>query len=135
MRAVDECYRGPNVRVFRLDRAGVIASLRDRAVAVLEARPDVLEVRMFGSLARGDAVPGSDADLFVLLRDGAPPFLDRLPPLLREFSGLGIGCDVIAYTDTERAEALARGDLFAKTIEEEGVVLASRRDGSHEQTA
>lgn len=128
MRAVDECYRGRSVRVFRLDREGVIASLRERAVAVLAARPDVLEVRLFGSLARGNAVPGSDADLFVLLRDGAPPFLDRLPPLLREFSGLGIGCDVIAYTESEHEEARTRGDAFVKALDEEGTVLASRRD-------
>lgn len=127
LRAVDECYRGHSVRVFRLDRAGVIASLRERALAVLASRPDVLEVRLFGSLARGNAVPGSDADLFVLLRNGASPFLDRLPPLLHDFSGLGIGCDIIAYTESEHAEARARGDAFVKTIDEEGMVLATRR--------
>jgi predicted nucleotidyltransferase len=130
LRSVDECYRGRNVRVFRLDREGVVASLRERAAGVLAARSDVLEVRLFGSLARGDAVPGSDADLFVLLtNDGAPPFLDRLPPLLRDFSGLGIGCEIIAYTASEYAEARTRGDALVKAVDEEGLVLA-RRGGS-----
>jgi predicted nucleotidyltransferase len=130
LRAVDECYRGRSVRVFRLDREGVIASLRERAAAVLAARSDVLEVRLFGSLARGNAVPGSDADLFVLLKNEAPPFLDRLPPLLREFSGLGIGCEIVAYTESEHAEAHARGDAFVKAVDEEGTVLARRPRGS-----
>jgi hypothetical protein len=60
------------VRVFRLDRAGTISRLRQRACELLQQRPEVLEVRLFGSLGRGDAAPGSDADLFIVLRDGAP---------------------------------------------------------------
>ena len=69
MRSVEECYRGRNVRVFRLDRAGVLARLRERARRVLERRADVVEIRLFGSFARGEACPGSDADLFVVLRE------------------------------------------------------------------
>jgi Nucleotidyltransferase domain len=78
LRSVEECYRGRNVRVFRLDREGVLARLRGRAQTVLERLADVVEVRLFGSPARGDARPGSDADLFVVLHDGAPPFPERL---------------------------------------------------------
>ena len=69
MQSVEKCYQGRNVRVFRLDRDGVVARLRERARALVERNPDVVEVRLFGSLARGDAHPGSDADLFIVLRD------------------------------------------------------------------
>lgn len=124
--SVDECYRGRNVRVFRLDREGVLARLRERARAVLERRPDVLEVRLFGSMARGDPRPGSDADLFVVLRDGAPPFLERVAALSREFGGVGIGCDLIAYTESEARALARRGDAFARTVFEEGLILARR---------
>lgn len=128
--SVEECYRGRNVRIFRLDRAGLLARLRARASAVVGRRADVLEVRLFGSLARGDARPGSDADLFVILRDGADPFLDRLPGLAREFGGVGIGCDVIAFTESESRALRDRGDAFARAVFEEGFPLARReRDG------
>jgi hypothetical protein len=126
LRSVDECYRGSNVRVFRLDREGIVRALRERARALLGRRSDVVEVRLFGSLARGEAHPGSDADLFVVLTDGAPPFLDRIPDLARSFAGAGIGCDVIAYTETERATLAAGGGAFARAVLEEGVVLAQR---------
>jgi uncharacterized protein (UPF0332 family) len=33
---------------------------------------DLLEVRLFGSRARGEARPGSDVDVLVVVRDGAP---------------------------------------------------------------
>jgi len=127
LKSVDEFYRGRNVRVFRLDRDGTIARLRERARDLLEGRPDVVEVRLFGSLARGDAHPGSDADLFVILRDGAGPFLDRLTPLARGFGGVGVGCDVIAFTESEALACRTRGDAFARAVFDEGLVLASRR--------
>ena len=127
MKSVEECYRGRNVRVFRLDREGVIGRLRERARDLLERRADVVEVRLFGSLARGEAHPGSDADLFVVLRDGAGPFLDRLTPLARMFEGIGVGCDVIAFTESEARVSRIRGDAFSRAVFEEGQVLATRQ--------
>jgi predicted nucleotidyltransferase len=124
LQSVEKCYQGRNVRVFRLDATGVIARLRERARTLVERNSDVLEVRLFGSLARGDAHPGSDADLFIVLRDGAPPFLDRIPDLSRHFAGVGIGCDVIAYTESERAALAARNDAFARAVLDEGITLA-----------
>ena len=126
MRPVSECYRGRSVRIFRLDREGAVAALRERAEALLAARPDVVEIRLFGSLARGGAAPGSDADLFVLIESTDLPFLERIPALLRHFSGLGIGCDIIAYTRAEYTEAKTRGDRLVTTIDEQSVVLAGR---------
>jgi predicted nucleotidyltransferase len=126
LRSVEECYRGRNVRVFRLDAAGVLARLRTRAREVLERRPDVVEVRLFGSLARAESHPGSDADLFVVLRDGAAPLLDRLADVAREFGGTGVGCDVIAVTESERRVLRDRGDAFSRAVFDEGVSLAER---------
>jgi len=126
LKCVEECYRGRNVRVFRLDGAAVIARLRERARGLLERRTDVVEVRLFGSLARGEAHPGSDADLFVVLRDGAGPFLDRVPGIAREFGGVGVGCDVIVYTESETRALRTRHDAFARAVFEEGFTLATR---------
>ena len=126
LQSVEKCYQGRSVRFFRLDQEGVIARLRARAQALVEQNPDVLEVRLFGSLARGQGHPGSDADLFVVVRDGARSFLDRIPDLARHFAGVGIGCDVIAYTDSERAALAARRDAFSRAVFEEGIALARR---------
>jgi predicted nucleotidyltransferase len=132
LQSVKECYRGRSVRVFRLDREGTVARLRERARSLLEQRPDVIEVRLFGSLARGAACPGSDADLFVILRNGARPFIERIPDLARYFEGVGIGCDVIAYTESEYAALVERHDAFARAVLDEGIPLA-RRDAVSEE--
>ncbi len=89
----------------------------------------MLEIRLFGSLARGEAPPGSDADLFIILRDGAPPFLDRIPDLARHFAGVDIGCDVIAYTESEYRVLISRRNAFARAVLDGGMVLA-RRDSA-----
>lgn len=123
MRSVVECYRGRDVRVFRLDREAVVARLRARAERLLAEEPRVVEVRLFGSLARGDAHPGSDADLLVVVGDGAGPFRDRIPAIARHFSGVGVGCDVFVYTDEERTRLTGR---FARAVLDEGIVLATR---------
>jgi predicted nucleotidyltransferase len=128
LKSVEEYYRGRNVRVFRLDREGVVARLRERARDLIEQRSDVIEVRLFGSLARGDARPGSDADLFIVLRDGAGPFLERLPPLARMFGGIGVGCDVIAFTESEARASRMRGDAFSRAVFGEALVLAMRQE-------
>jgi uncharacterized protein len=123
--SVVECYRGRSVRVFRLERERVLRRLRERAEALVKARPDALEVRLFGSLARGQATPGSDADILVLLADGAPPLPDRLPDLARFFTGCGIGCDVLALTRSELDGMRADEARFAGEVDD-GSVLALR---------
>ena len=129
MTFVEECYRGRNVRVFRLDRARVLEALRHRARAVLERRSDVVEIRLFGSLARNEGRPGSDADLFVIVHDGAAPFVARLADLAREFAGVGIGCDVVVFTESEAGALRERGNRFARVVFDEGLCLVSREVG------
>ena len=77
MRAVEECYRSEDVLIFRLDRAGVLARLRRAAERAIAERLELLNVILFGSLARGDAGPGSDADLMLIVSETLSPFNER----------------------------------------------------------
>jgi predicted nucleotidyltransferase len=126
LKSVEECYRGRNVRVFRLDSPALIARLRERARELIERRPDVVAVWLFGSLARGQAHPGSDADLFVIVRGDGGPFLERGAGVARAFEGSGVGCDVIVYTEPDVQAAQTRGDAFVRTVFDEGLLLAAR---------
>lgn len=101
MRCVEESYRGERVRIFRLDSERVVATLRERARKLIAAHPRVREVRLFGSLARGTATPGSDADVWVLMEDDTARLLDRIAEIARHFEGAGVGCDVLVHTQSE----------------------------------
>src|SRR5688572_14403027 len=76
--AVEEYYRGRQVRVFRLKREAILPELENRARRLLAERPEVLEVRLFGSLIKGNAGPGSDADILIVLSESEKSFLDRI---------------------------------------------------------
>lgn len=91
---------------------------------------DVVAVYLFGSAAEGRAVPGSDADVLILLRGSDVRWLDRPLEFARYFDDCGVGVEVFCYTVDEAARvALARRAL------ERGMLLAGREWRSGEQGA
>jgi predicted nucleotidyltransferase len=103
-----------------------MARLAEGARKMLAERAEVVEVRLFGSLARGDARPGSDADLLVVLRETPVPFLDRSPLLSPYLKEAGVGCDIFAYTETELERLRSEGNTLVRAADAEGIFLARR---------
>jgi predicted nucleotidyltransferase len=112
--------------VFRLNREALVSRLRRLAQDLLDARSEVQQVRLFGSLARGTAAPGSDADILIVLADSSRSFVDRIGEYGRFLSGTGLACDVLAYTEHELARLRQDGNAFIHTAWDEGIVLAER---------
>jgi predicted nucleotidyltransferase len=84
--------------------------------------PEIEEVLLFGSLARGEAVPGSDADLLVVLASAERPFIERIPRYLPVEAPLGV--DVFPYTREEIDRMRGEGNALVTRALEEGVRLA-----------
>lgn len=81
---------------------------------------DVDAVVVFGSVARGDAYPGSDIDLAVF----APSTWERrveLEDVVR--TSLGNQCDVVHLTDADLARPAAEREPVIAEILRDGVVL------------
>ncbi len=102
-----------SVTVFSLDE-GAIQDALARWVKEIRERPEVLAVVLFGSFASRRAVPGSDLDVLIVLRDHPRPFLDRIPDYAPD--DLPLPVDVFPYTLAEvaagqplAAEALSTG--------------------------
>ena len=113
--------------MFRLDRQAIVEELRTRARKLVDDRADVLEVRLFGSLATGNAVPGSDADIIIVLSASREPFVERIARCAPVFEGSGIGCDVLAYTVLELADLRKAGNAFLERAWAESIPLAVGR--------
>jgi hypothetical protein len=112
-----------SVRVWKIDRAQVLFRLR-RWAAGLVAHPEVLAAVLFGSFARGEATPASDADVLFILADSNETFRDRLvsyKPL-----GLGVSVEVFPYTVAEAGQALIEGWGVVGVALREGVPLFVR---------
>ena len=111
-----------SVTVFWFDREKALELLAKNAQILGRQRAEVLRVGVFGSLANGRAVPGSDADLIIIVSKNTKRMIDRCDDYIGYFGGLGLGVDLFCYTEEEawtiplakRACAGARW-LFRKT--------------------
>ncbi len=99
----------------------MIEKLKAAARQMKARHPEIEEVLLFGSLARGEAVPGSDADLLVILSSASQSFMDRIPHYLPV--GLPLGVDVFPYTQAEIDRMLAQNNHFIRQAVKEAVVL------------
>ena len=88
-----------SVKLFWLDLDEVQSRLLTAAQQLTDKHPEIQEVWLFGSVAQGRAVSGSDADLFLFLKESDVPFLERSAYYQPEFCGLGV--NLFAYTQKE----------------------------------
>lgn len=111
--------------VFWLETSEAVRRLEAAAQAVVAERSDVIAVYLFGSLAEGRAVPGSDADVLILLERSERRWLDRPLEFYRYFVGCGIGVELFCYT---REEAVH--NPMARRARGGGIRLAGRNADS-----
>ena len=88
---------------------------------------EIDEIWLFGSLARGQAVPGSDADVLLVLQDCDLPFLERAVRYQPEFCGVGV--DLFTYTQKELEQMEGAGHQFPGSVKTERVCLFKRQKG------
>lgn len=113
------------VGVTWFDREAVRRALDAYVGSLVRQHPEVDEVILFGSVAKGTAVPGSDVDLLLVLSAADRPFLDRMSLFLP--TGFPVGVDVFPYTRVEIERMQAEGNRFVDAALREGVTLFRRR--------
>lgn len=100
-----------SVVIKSVDAARVRRGADDYARALLARDPNVEEIIVFGSFANDTYAPGSDLDLFIVLREGTGSPRDRIPAFYPNES-LGVPADVFAFTRAEMAD-LAESPLMS----------------------
>jgi len=108
-----------SVKVFWLEKDELLESLKKEARRLGEENPEIERIILFGSLAQGRAIPGSDADLLIILTRIEKPFLERIGEWLMKIR-IDFPVDVFPYTQEELHTPLAREAL------KNGIVLFKR---------
>ena len=98
--------------VAYLDSEAAIGRLRELAEALLSSRPDVQAVYLFGSLAQDRHVPGSAADLIIVLAEDDRRMMDRMPEFHLAFLDAGLPVEAFPYTMQELEERKRQGNPF-----------------------
>ncbi len=96
-----------SVKVFWLDRQLAYEKTEQAAYKLGLSFPIVLRVILFGSLADGTALPSSDADILIVVKDSNLRFIDRSEQYRASFADIGLGIDLFVYTEAE----IERGDI------------------------
>jgi predicted nucleotidyltransferase len=94
----------------------------DRITAQLIAKYAPERIILFGSAARDEFQPDSDADFLIIKRDCPRLGADRIRELQRLIER-NIPVDFLVYRPDEFSERLALGDPFLKAVLREGKVL------------
>jgi len=103
-----------SVKVFWLDRKLALTLAEEACRKILRSEKDVVKVGIFGSIARGNAAPGSDLDILIVVKDSDLKPFERSRRFLPYFSDIELGVDIFCYT-LEEAE---RSGFFKKNAEE-----------------
>ena len=112
------------VNVTWFDRNAVWCAVEAHARALAARCPEIEEIRVFGSLVREDAVPGSDVDLLIILSASMVPFLDRIRACLP--GAFPCGVDVFPYTQAEIVRMTHEGNPLIAAALAEGRTIFTR---------
>lgn len=94
----------------------IILSIRNLALKVAGENENIKEIILFGSFAKGDFGPYSDADILVVLKKDNRRMLDRLDEYLLAFSDAPVPVDVLVCTEEELDRAIESGSFFIRNI-------------------
>ena len=82
---------------------------------------NILKIILFGSLAEKRAVPGSDADILIILKRDDKPLMDRIAKWSKRFS-LDFPVEIFPYTEKELDNPIAQEAV------KKGIILFLREE-------
>jgi len=118
MRCVEQTKSSDGVRIFKaLDRQRLLSALRPWAADTRDRHPEVTHIGLFGSYARGDYGPGSDADMLILIRYCEQPVW-FLRSLTYDTASLPVPADLLVYTEEEAQRLRDHSSWFTRILSE-----------------
>ena len=105
----------PSVRVKYLQEDKVITRIQ-KVAKKLKQDPNIIKIYLFGSFVRKDYVPGSDADICIVLKADSRRVIDRIPDFLEFFKEVGVPVDVFPYTLKEFEKMIKIENPFVREI-------------------
>ena len=107
------------MKIAFLDREFAVSELITYTRTLLARDEQVLSVGLFGSLARGDALPSSDADLLLALKTHSMPrWFDRIPEYAADFSGASLPTEPFPFTVEELARMATQPGFLRTALRE-----------------
>lgn len=97
-----------SVKVFWLEQEQLVEEIYNVAREIGKEDENILKIILFGSLAERRGVPGSDADILIILERDDKPFMDRIAEWSERFS-MDFPVEIFPYTEKELNNPIAQG--------------------------
>ena len=95
-----------SAKVFWLEQERLVEEIYKVANEIGKEDENVLKIILFGSLAERRGVPGSDADILIILERDDKPFMDRIAEWSERFS-LDFPVEIFPYKEKELNNPIA----------------------------
>ncbi len=106
-----------SVKAISIDRESVLRRLKEVAEEASRVFPSIVEVWLFGSLARGEETGVSDADLLIVTEGEMENSVERMKPYFSFFSDrMDIGIDMIVATRQEAVDSFKEVLAYSKLL-------------------
>ncbi len=104
-----------SVKAFYLDRNKLIKELQKAAGEAMLLFPEIQEIRLVGSVARGEQTGLSDVDLFIAVDNSEEDVVERIKPYYRFFSDrikLSLDIFIAQKEETGNYQDLLKGSIL-----------------------
>ena len=89
-----------SVKVFWLEQEKLIEEIYRTAQRLGKEDENILKIILFGSLAAKRGIPGSDADILIILKRDDNPFMERIAEWSKKFT-VNFPVEIFPYTEKE----------------------------------
>ena len=113
-----------SVRIRYLDKPAIMEAISQLVEELSQKHPEIEKIYLFGSFARGEAVPGSDVDILVVLTDSDLSFGDRMKGYMP--SSFPAPLEIFPYTRSEMETMLGEGNHFLRSAQQDSILLFER---------
>lgn len=111
-----------SVSLISIDKEKLFKRLKDIAALIKKENKEVLEVRLFGSIAKEENTGKSDVDIVVIVSGSSEDIFHRTLKFRRYFD-IEVPVDILVYTKQEIDNMLKEENYFIKNILREGILL------------
>lgn len=105
-----------SVKITSVDFEKLRRSLSEIAKTLREKHPEVEDILLFGSFARGDYTPESDIDILIISTCEKLPFLLRSERFADLFRSLPFDVNILVYTREEIHRMKEEGNPFIMSV-------------------
>ena len=115
-----------SVRIKYFNGPKIIEELTSIAKDIGKKNNNILGIYLFGSLCEKTYMPGSDADILIILRKDPRRIINRTTKYLKCFLNASVAVDIFPYTKNEFDKMMLEGNVFINHIWGKKIILVER---------